>query len=851
MTEMSFGDWLKHQRLGLGLTQDQLALQINCSTSALRKFETEERRPSAETVKQLADIFNIPPEERGSFLRFARGDWQASAGGEPDNAPWRLSNIDQQSNLPSLITSFIGRGKEQRELISLLKKNRLVTLAGAGGMGKTRLAIQVGHQQLHAYPEGVWFIPLDSLSDPLRLPQTVASVFGIQEGHDRQIMEILIHVLREKTLLLILDNCEHLLETCTTLVRTLLTRCPNLRILATSREILKVEGEATYYLNSLSTPKQSDSLEKISEYDSIKLFVDRAALALSTFQITQENAQAIGEICRRLDGIPLAIELIVARVNMMTVEEISKQLYRSFSILDNNNQATLSRHKTLRASIDWSWSLLTDAEQAFLMQLSVFTGGWTLDSAQVMCDGNAMDLTGSLAQKSLIVVEQGLEHGTRYHFHEFLRQYVHGKLIQSGELEIVSDRHLQYFLGFSEKMELGLRGIEQERWYARAMDEHDNLISALEQAAIKDIEGGLYLSSRLLDVWERYDIRLGSFWLAEFLQHPESENYPVARAKALCAQGWIFLYLEKFPQARGPAEESLALFRACNDRTGEIDALGLLGTTSFYIGNRVEGNDFYQQALGLSQSLGDIWRQAFVNYLVADDHRDFQRSFDHYDRAVKLFGEAGDRRFQADVLCIIGNYRALNGEIDLAQKYLDEASRLIPFERNIDIWGDLQVVKSIIALLHGDQEEACTLLQEALVQFEKLGNQIQCLWITARLGYIALAKNNVKEAHEILVRSTQAFHTNKDNIGVVYSLEGMAGLFVITGNLNIAARLIGWADAKRKEVTELRPGVEQADVDKVVAACISRLGEAIFKGEYDKGQLMTLDEAVELALNEQ
>jgi tetratricopeptide (TPR) repeat protein len=236
---------------------------------------------------------------------------------------------------------------------------------------------------------------------------------------------------------------------------------------------------------------------------------------------------------------------------------------------------------------------------------------------------------------------------------------------------------------------------------------------------------------------------------------------------------------------------------------------------------------------------------------VADDHRDFQRSFDHYDRAVKLFGEAGDRRFQADVLCIIGNYRALNGEIDLAQKYLDEASRLIPFERNIDIWGDLQVVKSIIALLHGDQEEACTLLQEALVQFEKLGNQIQCLWITARLGYIALAKNNVKEAHEILVRSTQAFHTNKDNIGVVYSLEGMAGLFVITGNLNIAARLIGWADAKRKEVTELRPGVEQADVDKVVAACISRLGEAIFKGEYDKGQLMTLDEAVELALNEQ
>lgn len=851
MAEESFGEWLKHRRLGSGLTQAQLALQVNCSTSALRKFESEERRPSAETIKQLADIFNIPPEERGSFLRFARGDWQASASSEPDNAPWRLSNIDQQSNLPSLFTSFIGRAKEQRELISLLKKNRMVTLGGAGGMGKTRLAIQVGHQLLHTYADGVWFIPLDSLSDPLRVPQTVASVFGIQEGHNRQVMEILIHVLREKTTLLILDNCEHLLESCTTLVRILLTRCPNLRILTTSREILKVEGEATYYLSSLATPQESDSLEKISEYDSIQLFVDRAALALPTFQLTQGNAHAIGEICLRLDGIPLAIELIVARLNIMTVEEISKQLRTSFAILENNLRATLSRHQTLRASIDWSWSLLTDVEQAFLRQLSVFAGGWTLDSAQAVCAGNALDLIGSLAQKSLIIVEQGLELGTRYHFHEYLRQYAHEKLVESGELETIRHRHLKYFLNFSEKIEPGLHGKDQEQWYVRALDERDNLNAALEQAAKKDIEDGLYISSRLRAVWEMYDIRLGSSWLTEFLQRPESEKYPFARAKALCAQGWIFLYLEKFPLARGPAEESLALYRACNDRTGEIDALSLLGTTSFYIGNRVEGNDFYQQALTLSQSLGDIWRQAFVHYLLADDHSDFQRFFDHYDRAVELFGEAGDWRFQADVLCVIGNYRALNDELGLAQKYLDEAARLIPLERNIDIWGDIQVVKSIIALLHGDHEEAYALLQEALVQFEKLGNQIQCLWINARLGYITLTKGNLKEAREIFVRSTQAFQTNKDNIGVVYSLEGMAGLFVFTGNPNSAARLIGWADAMRKEVTEHRPMVEQKDVDKVVAACISRLGEVTFKGEYEKGQVMALNEAVELALNEQ
>ena len=333
-------------------------------------------------------------------------------------------------------------------------------------MGKTRLAIQVGHQLLQAYANGVWFVPLESLFDPLRVPQTVASVFGIQEGYDRQIIDVLIHVLREKTALIILDNCEHLLEACTTLVRTLLTRCPGLRILATSREILKMEGEATYSLSSLSTPKESDSLEKISAYDSMQLFVDRAALALSSFQLTRENTPAVADICRRLDGIPLAIELIVARVNIMTVEEISKRLHKSYAILENTNRTTLSRHQTLRASIDWSWSLLTNSEQVFLRQLSVFAGGWSLDSAQAVCAGNALDLTGSLAQKSLIVVEQEREHGTRYHFHEFLRQYAHEKLVKSGELETVSDRHLQNFLGFSEGMELGLRGLEQEQWYA-------------------------------------------------------------------------------------------------------------------------------------------------------------------------------------------------------------------------------------------------------------------------------------------------------------------------------------------------------------------------------------------------
>lgn len=850
MAEVSFGDWLKRRRMGLGLTQNQLALQINCSTSALRKFESEERRQSAETIKQLADIFNIPPEERKSFLRFARGDWQAFAGSDTENAPWRLTNIDQPSNLPSIFTSFIGREKEQQEVINLLKKNRLVTLTGTGGIGKTRLAIQVGHQLRPDYAHGIWFVPLDSISDPLRVPLTVASVFGIREVIDREVIETLKNDLRLKTSLLILDNCEHLLDACAQLTNTLLRHCPNLRILTTSREILKMEGEATYYLPSLSTPEGSQSLETISEYESIQLFVERAAMALSTFQLTKENAQAIADICRRVDGIPLAIELIVARVNILKVEEISKRLQNSFAILGNNNRITLSRHQTLRASIDWSWSLLTDSEQVFLRQLSVFAGGWTLESAQSVCDGNTLNLINSLAQKSLIMVEQELEHATRYHFHEILRQYTYEKLIESGEEETVRTRHLKYFLRLSEQIESGLPGINQEEWFARAADQLDNLHAALDHAAKIDIESGLYISSRLDAVWERYDLRKGAFWLAEFLDSPESKQYSLARARALCAQSRLLVLREKLPQAQGAAEESLALFHACNDRPGEIDALTLLGATYLFLGDRAEGVKLFEQALTFSQSVGDIWRQAKVYYFLGWDHSDSQRTFANWEKAVDLFSEAGDQSSQANLLCEFALYRALNGDIELAQKHLDKATMLFPLDRKIDIWINYQVTKSIIALVHGDYERAHILLQEVITQSEKLGNRFEYLWAKVRFGYLCLHEGNIREAREIFAEAAQEFQKNKSTMGVVFTLEGMAGQLVAIGSTKNAARMIGWGDATRKKINNARPLLEQRDVDKVIAACISKIGEVAFADAYDDGQGMTLDEAVALAMND-
>ena len=851
MAEVSFGEWLKRRRNGLGLTQTQLALQIYCSTSALRKYESEERRPSAETIEKLAAIFDVPPEESKAFLRFARGDWQAFGGGDTEDAPWRSSRIEQQSNLPRLFTSFIGREKEQREVIDLLKKNRLVTLTGAGGIGKTRLAIQVGNQLRHHYPDGIWFIPLDSLSNPLLVPQTVASVFGIREGADAQITITLKNVLRKKTSLLILDNCEHLLDSCVQLILILLTHCPNLRVLTTSREILRMVGEATYYLPSLSFPDESASLETLDEYESVQLFVDRAELTLSSFQLTKETAQALADICRRVDGIPLAIELIVARVNILKVEEISEQLQKSIAVLASNRRTSLSRHQSLQASIDWSWSLLTDPEKVFLRQLSVFAGGWTLESAQAVCEGNALNLTNSLAQKSLINVDRELEYESRYHFHEILRQYAYEKLVESGEEETVLIRHLKYFLRLADQIEHGLLGDRQREWFTRAIDERDNLRSALELASKKDIEAGLYISGRLKAVWYRDDVREGLFWLRKFLKNPESKQYPHARGTALCTQGWLLARRQKIPQARDTAEQSLALFRVLNDRSGEIDALILLAATYSYTRDQTEMFKLYQQALTLSETLGDIWRQAKINHRLGWDqaHYNLQHSLPYLEKAIDLFSEVGDQRSQADILCCIGTLRLQNGEIELAQEYLDEAQMLFPSDE-IDMRVYFQIAKSMIALMHGDYEQAHTLLQETLDHAEKLGNRFDYMWAQVRLGYLALRQGNIRKAREIFKETAVVFQKDKVISGVVFTLEGMADLFVDISNPQNAAQLIGWADATRKVIKDPRVLLEQGDVDKVIAACVSEMGEVAFVGAYDEGQVMTLDEAIALALNE-
>src|ERR1044071_9216574 len=383
---ISFGDWVRQRRRILDLTQQELADRVGCARITVRRIESGALKPSKELAQILLDKLGAPLRERDIWLQFARG-----LSGLPVlsiSLP-----LKSNSNLSAPLTTFIGRKKEQSEVVRLIAKHRLITLTGPGGIGKTRLSLRVGEQILGNYVDGVWLVELAPLLDPLHVPRVTAITIGLRDEPQRPVIDMLCDYLREREMILILDNCEHLLEACAHFTDVLLKSCPQLKILATSREPLGILGEAIYRVPSLELPDLQNLIDSFRDFESIKLFEERAQLTQFDFSLTLENAPAVAQICHRLDGIPLAIELAAAKVGTFSTKQIAQQLDDRFNLLTEGNRAALPRHQTLRASMDWSWGLLTDSEQTLLRQLSVFAGGWNLEAALAICDGNVFDLT--------------------------------------------------------------------------------------------------------------------------------------------------------------------------------------------------------------------------------------------------------------------------------------------------------------------------------------------------------------------------------------------------------------------------------------------------------------------------
>jgi predicted ATPase/DNA-binding CsgD family transcriptional regulator len=545
--------------------------------------------------------------------------YQEPDGGAPPQAT-QQSQSSWRANLPLQLTTFIGRDLDVSELQDLLLTNRLVTLTGAGGVGKTRLAIRVAADLRERYSHGVCLVEFASLADAALVGETVASAIGLAETPTRPVVETLLDQLSEKNALLIFDNCEHIVQECAQLAETLLRGCPHLTLIATSREPLGIGGEVVWHVAPLSyPPSQSGVVGELLAYDAVQLFVERAAVVHRAFSLTSANSAAVCEICAHLDGIPLAIELAAARVNVLTPDQIAARVGDRFQLLTSGSRTSLPQHRTLRAAVDWSYDLLTEREKRLFTRLSVFAGSFTLEAAEAVCAGKDLapellvNLLAGLISKSLVTA---FEHAgqMRYQLLETLRQYGAEKSVHDVGALQVQEQHCLWYLDLAERADRELAGPNQTRWLEQLEMEHPNLRTALGWcAADGKADLGLRLAGALGWFWDvRTHWREGRSLLGELLALPGAAELTAARAKALSALGRLAYRLVDLEAARAAYEASLGFYRQLDDLRGVGAQLRNLGLLAFLLADYGRASPLLRESLMLGRAAGDDWAVAFA-----------------------------------------------------------------------------------------------------------------------------------------------------------------------------------------------------------------------------------------------
>ena len=603
------------------------------------------------------------------------------------------------NNLPQQATSFVGRNRELVELRALLANSKLVTLLGAGGLGKTRLSLQLAADLMDDFPDGVWFVELAPVSDSRLVAQAVASVLGVKEVAGQQTQEAILQYVTDRKLLLILDNCEHLLHTCAELATQLLKSGPQVKVVATSREHLRVSGETIFAVQPLAlpSPRPNPTLATLSSYEAVRVFLDRASAARPTFALTYENASAVVEICRRLDGIPLALELAASRIRALSVETIAARLGDRFRLLTGGDRTALPRQQTLRASIDWSYDLLTQPERRLLHRLAIFAGGWTLEAAEEVGafggvdEAEVTDLLTHLVEKSLVFVDAT---GNRYRLLEVVRQYAQERLSESGEEAEARARHLAFYLALAEAAEPQLVGADQGTWEARLDIEQPNLLLAHASCEVPEsgANAGLRFAFALRNYWiDRSTLGLGHRLTLDALARAGASDRDLARCRALAAASGLECFMGRYAQAEEHARESLAIAEEIGDRERVASALTLLG------------------------------------HIVYGKDRNLARTY--YGSALELGRQLGDKRRLSNVLNALGLLCALDGDQDQAERYFEE-TLVIDRERGEPDAIALGLVNlAAVSIERGACDRASELLLEALEIAHKTGLQRTALLV--------------------------------------------------------------------------------------------------------------------------
>ncbi len=722
-----------------------------------------------------------------------------------------LETLDARpNNLPVQLTSFIGREKEMKQVKEALKLSRLVTLTSAGGSGKTRLALQTGAEVIDEYEHGVWFVDLAALNDPALLTSTMIDALGIKEESKRTTEETLIDFLKGKEILILLDNCEQLIHACANLAERLLSSCPKLKMIATSREALNCEGEKTYRIPALAIPdpNTNNTPEELIQFESVRLFIERALLVNPGFRVNNENATALAEICSRLDGIPLALELAAARTNILSISKIYERLDDRFSLLTGGKRTALPRQQTLRALIDWSYDLLSEEEKILWSRLTVFSGGWTLEAAEEVCSDEMisksliLDLQSQLTEKSVIIFD---ESNGRYRILESIKQYGIEKLSDGNGTYL---RHLNYFLGISKKAEPELRGEKARFWFDKIEADHTNFISAIDWSVNNGhADKGAIMAVALGDFWNTNGHYSTGIRLYEnILQCSGASD----KSSIINVLNWlcVFKYLQgDYEQVKKYSEECLTVSRTIDDKKGIAVSLNNLGKVADLMGDPEKAKIYFEESLAIKKELGDKngiseSLQSLGN--LSADLGDYEQAKKHFEESFAIKKEIGDIKGMASNLNSLGSLSSFQGDYEHAKKYHEES-----LAYNKDIGSKMGIAVStgnlgMIAFNQGEYEHAKKYFEKSLYIRKELGNRKGIADYMHNLGGIVYIQGDYEQAKKYFEESLAIRKEIGDRIGMADSMNNLGGVMYTQGNYEQAKTYFEESLAIREEIGDKR-----------------------------------------------
>ena len=863
----SFGDWLKRKRKALDLTQAELASQVGCSAAAIRKLEAEERRPSAQIAERLAEIFYIAPDERANFLRFARGELRSAPADNKEDFPWHTSSRPTRSNLPATVTSLVGREQE----ITIVRDNlrsadiRLLTLIGPPGIGKTRLSIETARAVLPDFPDGVFFVALAPLDNPSLITLTIVQTLGYVEAKNVPARQQLMDGIGEKLMVLVLDNCEHLIEDVAPLVSDLLSACSRLKILTTSRESLRVAGEWLFPVPNLDVPKESSSInvETAAKFPALTLFAERARAVRLDFTLNHDNIQTVSSICAQLEGLPLAIELIAARMRLMSPEVLLTRMDNQYVLSADGMRALSARQKTLNDAIGWSYNLLSAEEQIFFAYLSVFSGGFTLATAESMFSAmfttkSVSELITSLLDKSLL--QHALdEHGEpRFTMLVTIQEFARTRLREIGKEAETRDLHLAYFLDLAEQADREIHGPGQVEWMDRLGMELDNARAALDWSlSSQQPEKLLRLFAALgwnwLVRWSPSEYRN---WLDNIRALPDIDHHPVTYARILnlaVQQEWV---AANYGEAQAFVEESQAIWLELGvaGERGLAEALYLMGMIPLQEGDYNKAESYFEQSLELYQKYGEPWGVAMVKFFLGNVtlwKDEDSSALLWLMQSLDLFDELGDPWGIARVTQRLGELFLKQGSYEKAQIYFDRHLRL---DERLDFKQGTAIALLNLGNLHRyqrDYDQAEQYYEKSLALCREYSLRIDRGLNLYSFGLLALHRNDHPLARQFFVDyfdATRGFTKEISTCDFLISAAAVAGG---TKQPVRAAKLYGAAQALFGTTDHQIPAFDQAEFDRHIQMARDQLGEARFEALASEGRAMTMEQAIAYALENQ